>query len=113
MSLEDWRAVLDINLTGQFLCVREAIRANNALCPRLELTRNVGYHRSGSWIRHCTAERRPHQPSPRAPRVKPQGGRKPRALRGAARRMMPTSGRELARFASQAIWSLRDASTGG
>jgi NAD(P)-dependent dehydrogenase (short-subunit alcohol dehydrogenase family) len=26
MSLEDWRAVLDINLTGQFLCVREAIR---------------------------------------------------------------------------------------
>jgi glucose 1-dehydrogenase len=30
MSLEDWRAVLDINLTGQFLCVREAIRANNA-----------------------------------------------------------------------------------
>jgi hypothetical protein len=84
MSLEDWRAVLDINLTGQFLCVREAIRANNALCPRLELTRNVGYHRSGSWIRHCTAERRPHQPSPRAPRVKPQGGRKPRALRGAA-----------------------------
>jgi|HubBroStandDraft_6_1064221.scaffolds.fasta_scaffold545441_2 glucose 1-dehydrogenase len=30
MSLEDWRAVLDINLTGQFLCVREVIRANNA-----------------------------------------------------------------------------------
>jgi glucose 1-dehydrogenase len=87
MSLEDWRAVLDINLTGQFLCVREAIRANNALCPRLELTRNVGYHRSGSWIRHCTAERRPHQPSSRAPRVKPQGGRKPRALRGAACRL--------------------------
>jgi glucose 1-dehydrogenase len=26
MSLEDWRAVLDVNLTGQFLCVREAIR---------------------------------------------------------------------------------------
>ena len=24
MSLKDWRAVLDINLTGQFLCVREA-----------------------------------------------------------------------------------------
>jgi len=68
MSLEDWRAVLDINLTGQFLCVREAIRANNALCPRLELTRNVGYHRSGS----CQAPGRQ--------------GRKPRALRGAARR---------------------------
>jgi len=26
MSLEDWRKVLDINLTGQFLCIREAIR---------------------------------------------------------------------------------------
>jgi NAD(P)-dependent dehydrogenase (short-subunit alcohol dehydrogenase family) len=25
-SLEDWRAVLDVNLSGQFLCVREAIR---------------------------------------------------------------------------------------
>lgn len=26
MSVEDWRKVLDINLTGQFLCIREAIR---------------------------------------------------------------------------------------
>lgn len=26
MSLEDWNFVLDINLTGQFLCAREAIR---------------------------------------------------------------------------------------
>lgn len=26
MSLEQWRAVLDVNLTGAFLCVREAIR---------------------------------------------------------------------------------------
>lgn len=26
MSLEDWRTVIDVNLTGQFLCCREAIR---------------------------------------------------------------------------------------
>jgi len=27
MSLKDWQAVLDVNLTGQFLCARAAIRA--------------------------------------------------------------------------------------
>lgn len=27
MTLADWRAVLDVNLTGQFLCSREAVRA--------------------------------------------------------------------------------------
>lgn len=26
MSLEDWKTVIDVNLTGQFLCIREAIR---------------------------------------------------------------------------------------
>lgn len=26
MSLEDWNAVIDVNLTGQFLCAREAVR---------------------------------------------------------------------------------------
>jgi glucose 1-dehydrogenase len=26
MSLDDWRAVIDVNLTGQFLCCREAVR---------------------------------------------------------------------------------------
>lgn len=26
MTLADWRYVLDVNLTGQFLCAREAIR---------------------------------------------------------------------------------------
>jgi glucose 1-dehydrogenase len=26
MTLEQWRAVLDVNLTGQFLCAREAVR---------------------------------------------------------------------------------------
>jgi glucose 1-dehydrogenase len=26
MSLDDWRRVIDLNLTGQFLCMREAVR---------------------------------------------------------------------------------------
>jgi len=26
MSLDDWRKVIDVNLTGQFLCMREAVR---------------------------------------------------------------------------------------
>lgn len=26
MTIDDWRAVIEVNLTGQFLCVREAIR---------------------------------------------------------------------------------------
>jgi glucose 1-dehydrogenase len=26
MTLDDWRLVLDVNLTGQFLCAREAVR---------------------------------------------------------------------------------------
>ncbi len=30
MTLADWRAVLDVNLTGQFLCARAAIRAFRA-----------------------------------------------------------------------------------
>ena len=30
MTLDDWRAVLDVNLTGQFLCARAAIRAFRA-----------------------------------------------------------------------------------
>ncbi|TPG49631.1 glucose 1-dehydrogenase [Roseomonas nepalensis] len=34
MSLSDWNAVLSLNLTGQFLCCREAIRAFRAQPPR-------------------------------------------------------------------------------
>ena len=26
MSLDQWRSVIDVNLTGQFLCAREAIK---------------------------------------------------------------------------------------
>jgi NAD(P)-dependent dehydrogenase (short-subunit alcohol dehydrogenase family) len=34
ISLEDWRAVLDVNLTGAFLCTREAFRAMRSQQPR-------------------------------------------------------------------------------
>ena len=34
MSLDDWRAVIDLNLTGQFLCARAAIRRFRAQGPR-------------------------------------------------------------------------------
>lgn len=41
MTLEDWKTVIDVNLTGQFLCAREAIRLFRArgmtpeVCPAL------------------------------------------------------------------------------
>lgn len=34
MTLADWRAVIDVNLTGQFLCAREAIRLFRSQGPR-------------------------------------------------------------------------------
>ena len=34
LSFEDWKAVLDVNLTGMFLCTREAIRMMKAQSPR-------------------------------------------------------------------------------
>jgi NAD(P)-dependent dehydrogenase (short-subunit alcohol dehydrogenase family) len=34
LSLEDWQAVVDVNLTGAFLCAREAIRVMKAQDPR-------------------------------------------------------------------------------
>ncbi|SDR70299.1 NADP-dependent 3-hydroxy acid dehydrogenase YdfG [Friedmanniella luteola] len=34
ISLEDWRAVVDVNLTGAFLCTREAFRVMRAQDPR-------------------------------------------------------------------------------
>jgi len=33
MSLQDWQAVIDVNLTGQFLCAREAVRLFLARAP--------------------------------------------------------------------------------
>jgi NAD(P)-dependent dehydrogenase (short-subunit alcohol dehydrogenase family) len=34
LPLEQWRAVLDVNLTGTFLCTREALRLMKAQAPR-------------------------------------------------------------------------------
>ena len=36
MTLEQWRTVLDVNLTGQFLCARAAVRAFRRQGPRRE-----------------------------------------------------------------------------
>ncbi|MDB5511913.1 MAG: glucose 1-dehydrogenase [Enterovirga sp.] len=42
MSLDDWRKVIDVNLTGQFLCCRAAIREYLARDPQPELSRAAG-----------------------------------------------------------------------
>jgi glucose 1-dehydrogenase len=42
MSLADWRAVIEVNLTGQFLCSREAVREFRRRGVRAELSRAAG-----------------------------------------------------------------------
>jgi glucose 1-dehydrogenase len=42
MSLRDWQLVLDVNLTGQFLCAREAVREFLRRGPEPELSKAVG-----------------------------------------------------------------------
>jgi len=42
MREEDWRRVLDVNLTGQFLCAREAIREWKRRGPRPEVSCATG-----------------------------------------------------------------------
>lgn len=42
MTLAQWRRVLDVNLTGQFLCAREAIRTWKARGPRPEVSCATG-----------------------------------------------------------------------
>jgi glucose 1-dehydrogenase len=42
MTMEQWQQVLDVNLTGQFLCAREAIRAFLKQGMRLEITKSRG-----------------------------------------------------------------------
>jgi glucose 1-dehydrogenase len=42
MSLEDWQYVLDINLTGQFLCAQAAAREFLRRGPRPEVSRALG-----------------------------------------------------------------------
>jgi glucose 1-dehydrogenase len=42
MTLAQWRRVIDVNLTGQFLCAREAIREFLRRGPRPELSCSLG-----------------------------------------------------------------------
>ncbi len=42
MTLDDWRKVIDVNLTGQFLCCRAAIREYLARGPQPEISRATG-----------------------------------------------------------------------
>jgi glucose 1-dehydrogenase len=42
MTLADWNAVLAVNLTGQFLCARAAVREFRRRGPRPELSRALG-----------------------------------------------------------------------
>src|SRR5262249_52893596 len=42
MTLKDWNLVLGINLTGQFLCAREAIREFFKRGPRPQISRALG-----------------------------------------------------------------------
>jgi glucose 1-dehydrogenase len=42
LSLDDWRKVIDVNLTGQFLCCRAAIREFLARGRQPEISRAVG-----------------------------------------------------------------------
>lgn len=42
MKLEDWQYVLDVNLTGQFLCAQEAAREYVKRGPRPDISKSVG-----------------------------------------------------------------------
>ncbi|WP_111307306.1 SDR family oxidoreductase [Confluentibacter sediminis] len=42
MSLADWQLVIDVNLTGQFLCAREAIREFLRRGMRPEISKSIG-----------------------------------------------------------------------
>lgn len=42
MTLADWNKVLEVNLTGQFLCARAALRQFARQGPRLEVSRAAG-----------------------------------------------------------------------
>ncbi|MEJ7928990.1 glucose 1-dehydrogenase [Ramlibacter sp. AN1015] len=42
MALEDWRKVLDVNLTGQFLCAQEALRCFRRQGPQPDRSRALG-----------------------------------------------------------------------
>ncbi|MEZ0486954.1 SDR family oxidoreductase [Fibrella aquatica] len=59
MTLADWKLVIDVNLTGQFLCAREAVREFLRRGPRPEVSRATGkiicmssVHESIPWAGH-------------------------------------------------------------
>ena len=59
MSLADWNKVIEVNLTGQFLCARAALRQFTRQGPRLEVSRASGkiihmssVHRLIPWAGH-------------------------------------------------------------
>ena len=60
MSLADWQFVLDVNLTGQFLCAREAAKEFLRRGPRSEISQAIGkiicmssVHEFIPWAGHC------------------------------------------------------------
>ena len=42
MTLAQWQRVIDVNLTGQFLCAREAVREFRRRGPAPEISRALG-----------------------------------------------------------------------
>lgn len=60
MTLDDWNGVIGVNLTGQFLCARSAVRRFLAQAPRPDLSRARGkiihmssVHQSIPWAGHA------------------------------------------------------------
>lgn len=60
MTLDDWNTVLGVNLTGQFLCARSALRQFLAQAPRPDLSRARGkiihmssVHQTIPWAGHA------------------------------------------------------------
>lgn len=60
MSLQQWQRVIDVNLTGQFLCAREAVRRFLAQPARADISRSRGkiicmssVHEAIPWAGHA------------------------------------------------------------
>ena len=60
MTLKDWNTVIGVNLTGQFLCARSALRQFKAQQPRPEVSRALGkiihmssVHQTIPWAGHA------------------------------------------------------------
>lgn len=60
MSLKDWNTVIGVNLTGQFLCARSALRQFKAQQPRPQVSRALGkiihmssVHQTIPWAGHA------------------------------------------------------------